>query len=228
MEESNMSAVTTPIDMAITLFAVAISVGHLSMMFFGDSFFSSFGERWFVGATVGYTFFVVWNSYKSNAIDFIAQGRWWLIIPVIIGLLSFTRLTKYRWAARYPVAALSGIGLGVFFGFNLRGSILAIITSTVDELITLQPDPFSAIISFIAVVSVVTYYLYSERYATIFHSRSGRLYYVMRLGRLFMMASFGYLLGYVGVAFGLGILTSFFTVVIKRPIETFLAFIAGG
>lgn len=223
-----MSAVTTPIDMAITLFAVAISVGHLSMMFFGDSFFSSFGERWFVGATVGYTFFVVWNSYKSNAIDFIAQGRWWLIIPVIIGLLSFTRLTKYRWAARYPVAALSGIGLGVFFGFNLRGSILAIITSTVDELITLQPDPFSAIISFIAVVSVVTYYLYSERYATIFHSRSGRLYYVMRLGRLFMMASFGYLLGYVGVAFGLGILTSFFTVVIKRPIETFLAFIAGG
>lgn len=223
-----MSAVTTPIDMAITLFAVAISVGHLSMMFFGDSFFSSFGERWFVGATVGYTFFVVWNSYKSNAIDFIAQGKWWLIIPVIIGLLSFTRLTRFRWAARYPVAALSGIGLGVFFGFNLRGSIIAIVTSTVDELITLQPDPFSAIVSFIAVVSVVTYYLYSERYSTIFHSRSGKLYYVMRLGRLFMMASFGYLLGYVGVAFGLGILTSFFTVVIKRPIETLLAFIAGG
>jgi hypothetical protein len=228
MEECYMSAVTTPIDMAITLFAVAISVGHLSMMFFGDSFFSSFGERWFVGATVGYTFFVVWNSYKSNAIDFIAQGKWWLIIPVIIGLLSFTRLTRFRWAARYPVAALSGIGLGVFFGFNLRGSIIAIVTSTVDELITLQPDPFSAIVSFIAVVSVVTYYLYSERYSTIFHSRSGRLYYVMRLGRLFMMASFGYLLGYVGVAFGLGILTSFFTVVIKRPIETLLAFIAGG
>lgn len=223
-----MSAVTTPIDMAITLFAVAISVGHLSMMFFGDSFFSSFGERWFVGATVGFTFFVVWNSYKSNAIDFIAQGRWWLIIPVIIGLLSFTRLTRYRWAARYPVAALSGIGLGVFFGFNLRGSVLAIITSTVDELITLQPDPFSAIVSFIAVVSVVTYYLYSEKYSSIFHSRSGKLYYVMRLGRLFMMASFGYLLGYVGVAFGLGILTSFATVVIKRPLETLLAFIAGG
>ena len=223
-----MSAVTTPIDMAITLFAVAISVGHLSMMFFGDSFFSSFGERWFVGATVGYTFFVVWNSYKSNAIDFIAQGKWWLIIPVIIGLLSFTRLTRFRWAARYPVAALSGIGLGVFFGFNLRGSIIAIVTSTVNELFTLQPDPFSAIVSFIAVVSVVTYYLYSERYSTIFHSRSGKLYYVMRLGRLFMMASFGYLLGYVGVAFGLGILTSFFTVVIKRPIETLLAFIAGG
>jgi hypothetical protein len=154
MEGSHMSAVTTPIDMFITLFAVAISVGHLSMMFFGDSFFSSFGERWFVGAPIGFTFFVVWNSYKSNAIDFIAQGKWWLIIPVIIGLLSFTRLTKYRWAARYPVAALSGIGLGVFFGFNLRGSILAIITSTVDELITLQPDPFSAIVSFIAVVSL--------------------------------------------------------------------------
>lgn len=210
-------------ELVITWFSVLISIGHMSMMFFGDTYFSSFGERWFVGATVAYTFFVVYSSYKANAFDFIAAGRWWLIIPVIIGLLSFTRLTKYRWAARYPVAALSGIGLGVFFGFNLRGSILAIITSTVNELVTLQPDPVSAIVSFIAVVTVVTYYLYSEKYSTIFHSRSGALYYVMRLGRLFMMASFGYLLGYVGVAFGLGILTGFFTVVIKRPIEALLA-----
>jgi len=213
----------SPLELFATYFGVAMALGHFSMMFLGDTYFSSFGERWYVGATVGYTFFVVYESYKASAFDFIAAGRWWLIIPVIIGLLSFTRLTKYRWAARYPVAALSGIGLGVFFGFNLRGSIIAIITSTVNELITLQPEPFSAIVTFIAVVSVCTYYLYSEKYSTIFHSRTGKLYYVMRLGRLCMMGSFGYLLGYVGVSAGLGGLTSFFIVVIKRPIDLLMS-----
>jgi len=213
----------TPIELIITWFSVAISIGHFTLMWLGDTYFSSFGERWYVGATVAYSFFVVFQSLKANCFDFIAAGKWWLIIPLILGLLSFTRLTKYRWAARYPVAALSGIGLGVFFGFNIRGSILAIITATANELVTLQPDPFSAIISFIAVVCVITYYLYSEKYATIFHSQTGKLYYVMRLGRLFMMASFGYLLGYVSVAFGLEILTTFFVVVIKRPILELLA-----
>ena len=211
------------LELIITWFFVAVAVGHFTLMWLGDTYYSSFGERAFVGATVAYSFFVVFQSLKAKCFDFLAQGKWWLIIPLLLGLLSFTRLTKYRWAARYPVAALSGIGLGVFFGYNLRGSILAIITSVTNELLTFNPDPFSAIISFIAVVSVIAYYTYSEKYSTIFHSKRGKLYYLMRLGRLFMMASFGYLLGYVALSFGLDILTTFFVVVIKRPIDMLLA-----
>jgi len=217
----------TPIELVLTWFAVIMAIGHFTLMWLGDTYFSSFGERWFVGATVGYTFFVVYDSLRANAFEFIMKGRMLLVIPLIIGLLSFARLTKYRWLARYPIAALSGIGLGVFFGLNIRGSILTVITETVKDIVTLQPDPISAIVTFAAVISTTTYYLYSGKYATIFHSRTGKLYYVMRLGRLFMMVSFGYLLGYVGVAFGLGILTGFFTVVVKRPVEALVRALQG-
>jgi hypothetical protein len=216
----------TPVDLLFTFFAVFMAVGHFSFMWLGDTYFSSFGERWFVGATVGYTFFVVYDSLKANAFDFILQGRVLLVVPLIIGLLSFARFTKYRWLARYPIAALSGIGLGIFFGLNIRGSILNIIVTTVNNTVTLSPDPFTAFFSIAAVICTTTYYLYSTKYATIFHSKTGRLYYVQRLGRLFMMVSFGYLLGF-HMPMMLGLVATFYIVVIQRPLQALTNAIQG-
>ena len=214
-----------PLELLTTWIGVCLAWGLVTLPIIGEGYASSLAERFSIGGGIAYSFFVIWDAILKNTIEPIGAGKWWIIIPFAIGMLSFSRMTKYRWAARYTIASLSGIGLGVFFGFNVRGAILAVITSTVNNLITFQPEPFSAIISFIAVFCVVTYFTYSEKYSSVFHSRSGKLYYVMKLGRLFMMSSFGYLMGYVAVAFGLNGVSRFFIIVVKRPILELLAFL---
>ncbi|MHA2069186.1 MAG: hypothetical protein ACXABY_32910, partial [Candidatus Thorarchaeota archaeon] len=66
-----------------------------------------------------------------------------LIIPLIIGALAFTRLTKYRWAARYTIAILSGVGTGVVFSASVKAQIMATISKTVGGVLTGTPDPIS-------------------------------------------------------------------------------------
>jgi hypothetical protein len=165
----------------------------MSFPYFGENYAFSLGERAFLGGTLGYTFFVIYFALRSSAFDQIAAGRIWLLVPVIIGLLVFTRLTRFRWLARYPVAIVSGIGLGLYFGLNLRAQIIGPVAQTISELFEGKPDPFSAVLVFVYVFTVPVYFLYSQRFGAPFHTKGTKLYYLMRLARVFMMTSFGYL-----------------------------------
>jgi len=211
----------TPLEIAMTIAGFAMACAIITFVFIGENYAFSFAERFFMAGTTAYTSFAIYKSLKSSFFDFVIAGRVWLVIPFFIGLLTFARMTKWRWAARYPVAIMSGIGLGLFFGLNLRAQILTIVTSTVSELIGGKPDPVSAIFVLITVVTVLTYFLYSERFASPFHSRTGKLYYVMRTGRLLMMLSFGYLTGQIMTS-TVGGIVNFLVVVVKRSIEALL------
>jgi hypothetical protein len=165
----------------------------MSFPYIGENYAFSLAERAFLGGTLGYMWFVIYTALRSSAFDLIAAGRIWLLIPVIIGLLAFTRLTRFRWLARYPVAVVSGVGLGLYFGLNLRAQIIGPVAQTVSDLFARTPDPFSATLMFVMVFTVPVYFLYSQRFGAQFHTRGGKLYYLMRLARVFMMLSFGYL-----------------------------------
>ncbi len=71
-----------------------------------------------------YSIFAIAAQLQGSVFDEIAAGHWTVIIPLLIGLSVLTRLTKYRWAARYSVSILSGIGVGVVFGLTIRANIL--------------------------------------------------------------------------------------------------------
>jgi hypothetical protein len=62
------------------------------------------------------------NFLSGGKINPLIGGRWSYIIPTIMGILVFARLTKYRWISRYSTAILSGIGLGVTFGETIKNS----------------------------------------------------------------------------------------------------------
>jgi len=184
-------------ETALTVIGAILAWVMVSYAFIGDSYPLIFGESFYLAGTVVYALFEIYRTFQSSIVVPISAGRVLLIIPVIIGLLAFTRLTRYRWAARYPVVILSGIGIGLFFGLNLRASILDPIAQTIGELATAMPDIGSSIVMFVGVITVLTYFLYSRRYSSVFHEKSGRLYYVMRLGRLIFMVSIGYLIAFI-------------------------------
>jgi hypothetical protein len=209
----------TPWDMAWMWVGMIMAIFAMSFNYLGDTYLFSFTERFYVGGTLGYTWFIIYNALMSNAVNFITSGSWWLIIPILIGLLSFTRLTKYRWLARYPVAIVSGIGVGLYFGLNLRASIIGPIITTIQNVftgtaVTTSGDYVNAALILVMLIICPLYFLYSQRTSSPFHTKGKWGYYLMRLARLFMMMAWGYL-GVVNL-FSAGIvasLTNYFGIV---------------
>ena len=210
-----------PIELGLMIIGAILAWFMATYVFVGENYALILGESFYVGGTVVYALFALYRSLMSTVINPIAAGRVLLIIPLIVGLLAFTRLTRYRWAARYPITILSGIGIGLFFGLNLRAQIINPIALTIKEVVTGTPDRGSAIVMLVGVVTVLTYFLYSARYSNTFHQPTGKLYYVMRLGRVIFMISIGYLIAFI-MQFAYGDVVNFFYVAGKRIIDILL------
>ena len=195
-----------------------LSIFAATYLFIGESYLFYIANSVYIGGMVALGIFSLYKSLLSSAINPIGQGRISLIIPVVIGLLSFSRLTKARWLARYPVAILSGLGIGVMFGLIIRSQILSVITMTVDEVIVGKPERVSSILMFVGIISVLTYFLYSARISKYVYSPTGSLRYIMKFGRWCLMASFGYLSGYIAVI-SYSNVANFIVVVLTRFVE---------
>lgn len=75
-----------------------------------NRFFRAF-QNLYVGLAAGYSLVLNFNTLKRQAFTPLAEGNISLLIPIILGLLLFTRLSKrYAWVARYPMSFLMGIG----------------------------------------------------------------------------------------------------------------------
>jgi len=119
-------------------------------------------------------------------------GQFLLIIPVILGFLVFTRLTRYRWAARYSVAMTAGVGVGLVFGATIRTDILNQIITGVSAVTKATPvlgkDIVSALIMFVGALATISYFTYTTRFGNLF--RKGPIGFLAKLGIVFLYISF--------------------------------------
>jgi hypothetical protein len=76
-----------------------------------NRFFRAF-QNLYVGLAAGYSLVLNFNTIKRQAWGPLTdKGQISVLVPMILGLLLFTRLSKkYAWVARYPMAFLMGIG----------------------------------------------------------------------------------------------------------------------
>lgn len=76
-----------------------------------NRFFRAF-QNLYVGLAAGYSLVVAFNNVKRQAWGpLTGKGEYALLVPMVLGLLLFTRLSRrYSWVARYPMAFLMGIG----------------------------------------------------------------------------------------------------------------------
>lgn len=213
----------TPVEMTLMVVGTILALFGFTFAFFGDNPFFAFSENLYIGGVTATALFATAKSIQTSAIDFILKGRVTLIIPVIIGLLAFLRLTRFRWASRYTVSVLTGVGIGITFGLTTRTWIMNAVIEVITSLVSFKPDVASAVLMLISTLAVSTYFLYSVKYSSVLHT--GRLKYAAMLGRYFLYASFGYLFAKIFVNEALESLAGFLVTYVYRTIVTLQAFL---
>lgn len=214
-----------PLDVIMAIVGSGLAIGSYTFVFFGDHFLYNINENLYMAGGMVYSIFAIATQLQGSVFDEIAAGHWTVIIPLLIGLSVLTRLTKYRWAARYSVSILSGIGVGVVFGLTIRANILIPVSATAEGLMNLSPDPISAIIVFAGTLVSFTYFLYSRKYSSPFWT--GRLGFMAKYGRYFLYASFGYLFGKIYINESLDSVANFWMNYVYRTVITIQQYLAG-
>jgi hypothetical protein len=167
-----------------------------------DNPFYKFAEHLFVGASNGYLITIIWHGslYPQGLVPIFTEGRWWLIIAVIIGTLYFTRfIPRTSWLVRIPIAIAMGYSVGAAIPAVIHADIIRQIQGTV-----LTPDNFVrwnagqwglvwSILLFIGVVCTLSYFYFSREH-------KGVLGVTSRIGIIFIMIGFGAAFGYTVMA----------------------------
>jgi len=166
-------------EWAFALFTIAI-LSYLWKL----NYVYKIAETFSVGALLAHTFVNTWTgSIEGICLKPLMSGTVVRIVPLIFGLLIFTRLSRqYAWISRYPTALLAGVGMGVMFGATFDAQVLTQIAMTASSFV--EKDAFSAVVILVGVFVTLTYFIYTQEH-------TGALGISARLGRIFAMFSFG-------------------------------------
>ena len=159
-----------------TLFIVSV----MSMLW-KDNVFFRFGQAAIMGASIAHYTFMNFQSVHTNAIKPILAGNVLFIIPLILGLLTYSRLrSDVSWLAKYPTNVLIGVGTGVMIAGSLRGQIIDQVKQTILDAFT----GLNGILIFIGVVTAFSFFIFTKEH-------TGALGTSVKIGRVFLMISLG-------------------------------------
>lgn len=167
-----------------------------------DNPFYKFAEHLFVGIATGYWVVLqIRNVLLPNLFEplFLHFKDPYLLIPLFLGLVLFTRLVdKYSYLSRWGMAAVVGIFAGLaIFGFGggdliiqIRSNILPFIDKAALNAFQSNPGVFSFLnlltnpIFIIGVICVLFYFFFSKEH-------TGTLGVMSKIGIYLLMISFG-------------------------------------
>ena len=159
-----------------TLFIISV----MSMLW-KDNIFFRFGQAAIMGASIAHYTFMNFQSVHNNAIKPILAGNLLFIIPLILGLLTYSRLSSdVSWLAKYPTNVLIGVGTGVMIAGTLRGQIIDQIKQTILDAFT----GLNGILILIGVVTAFSFFIFTKEH-------TGALGTSVKIGRVFLMISLG-------------------------------------
>ncbi|QOR33738.1 hypothetical protein IMX26_09510 [Clostridium sp. 'deep sea'] len=163
------------------------AIGTLGLMSFAikENPFYRFVEHVYVGIGAAHSLVMGWESLDTTAFTPISDGQYWKIIPIVIGILLFTRFIKGQmWLSRYPLSILVGLGVGL----TIRGTISAQIIDQVQATLVSLSTINNIIIVF-GVLSVLMFFYFTRR-------NDNKVFNVSsKIGRYIMMIAFGALFG---------------------------------
>jgi len=130
----------------------------------------------------------------------LAAGELSLVIPLVFGLLLYIRVfapkSKYAWLSKVSMGFVIGVGTAVATYGAVNGQLIVQLSATIKSLIVRGADGglvigtmVNKILILLGMLSVFAYFLFSKSAEIKFVNR------VSKVGRYFMMVSFG-------VAFG--------------------------
>lgn len=178
--------------MAIDIFTTMI-IGTLSMMawsiLYKENFWYRIAEDLTIGVMGGYIMARLATNTFDNFVSPLLSGELINIIPMILGLMMWTQLTKnYRWIARTPLSFITGIGSAIAMKGAIYGNILIPIISMATPVVTGMLGMVDHVIAAVATITTVAFFFFTIKPV-------GPLKYVSKLGRFMMMIGFGSVAG---------------------------------
>lgn len=163
-----------------------------------DNPFYKFAEHLLVGISVGFLIVIAYmDTVVPKVLDpLFVHKNWLTIIPVVLGLLMFTRFSsKHAWLSRPALALYIGFGAGVSIPANMQAYILAQIKATISPFaqITSFGDALNAVIVLVGLITTLFYFYFSKRHEGVF----GKL---AKTGIYFLMIFFGATFGFTVMA----------------------------
>jgi hypothetical protein len=159
-------------------------------------------EYIFVGLSAGYwAAFLWWNYAYPNLFEPLAQGHYWNLIPIAMGFMMFTQLSRRTsWLVRFPLTFVLGVSLGLQIVAAVEGDLMPQLAGTF--------SPFTRgalfntydfwesvgyIVLLVGVLATITYFFFSKEHKGILGVSS-------KIGIYFLMVAFGASFGYTIMA----------------------------
>ena len=190
-----------------TLFGAWVAAG-LSLCIYSflykDNPFFKLGEHIFVGVSMGYLLTITHYEVMINKLytPVTQQGKWWLLIPALLGVLLLSRfLPPISWLSRISFALILGISSGVAIPRQISSFILQQVQGTLKPLVITNAGGLAGftlanlntLLILLGVISVLFYFFFSVEH-------TGVARRVARVGIYFLMISFGAAFGYTVMA----------------------------
>jgi hypothetical protein len=204
-----------------TMIGAAVTIAVMSQLYKDNPLFKM-AEHMLVGSALGYGLVVAWYSMWVNeiipGIQPLGQygwralwqpmqvaveaqrpqalGVWSVILPAILGLLMYSRLSKrYAWISRFPFAVMIGFGVGMSIPNEVTANLLQQLKPMMVDLLhdadgNVAPlANWKEIVVFIGVMSTLVYFFFSIEH-------KGAVGVVSTVGSYFIMIAFGASFGY--------------------------------
>jgi len=166
-----------------------------------DNPFYKFAEHLVVGVSAGYWVAILYiNVVIPNIWEKLVVGKWWYLIPTLLGLLMWTRLVKrWTWISRYPLAFYLGIATGVAIPLEMQAKIIEQLFGTVRSFAALHgPNIGFAVVANTVIVGAgivagLVYFFFSKEHKGITGG-------ISRVGIWTLMIGFGASFGFTVMA----------------------------
>ena len=144
---------------------VVLTFGVFSYALWKETPYFRFCEHALLGVTMGYITVTTVKTLQSTAFyPLLSEGKVIYIVPMIFGALLYTRyVEQIRWASRWPIALMVGVGMalamrGVLFTYILN-QVKATATASVmtDSMVT----NFNNLLMFVTTLLVLVFFTFS-------------------------------------------------------------------
>lgn len=120
-----------------------------------------FAEHTVLGAAAGYFGVVAIRAIWSNGVTPISAGKIWLVLPIVLGVLVFSRWSKWPWIYRYPIALVVGTGTGLALRSGLEAQFIAQIQATILPITGTPMTVASNLVMMIMTVCITQYFFFT-------------------------------------------------------------------
>ncbi len=149
-------------------------------------------ESLLIGLSIGYALVIYWQTTLVDRLftPLFSHGELTMIIPLVLGLLMFTRFSNHMsWLSRIPIALMIGAGAGVAIPAMLYARTLKQMSASVMPLIDNGGFNFEALVVIVGLLSTLAYFYFSREH-------KGAMGIAAKVGTYFLMIFFGATFGY--------------------------------